>query len=135
MHVSCKINILFTLQYSTPKSLVMLKSKTFVRKTRSGAIQKVTREHYLRDDLSCGVHQCSLCCKQGVEGDLDPPLDSPSSLCSTPHYLLPDTNILLHQTDFLEDQAITHVVIPQIALQVRNRDLLHIPLYLLYLTS
>ena len=101
-------------------SLLMLKSKTFVRKTRSGAVQKITREHYLRDDLSCGVRQCSLCQQQGSEAVLDPQLDSPSSLCSSTHFLLPDTNILLHQTDFLEDRVITNVLIPQIALQVHN---------------
>ena len=96
----------------------MLKSKTFVRKTRSGAIQRITREHYLRDDLSCGVQSCSLCKQQ--EAVLDSQIESPSSLCVTPHLLLPDTNIILHQIDFLEDPSIKNVLIPQVALQVRT---------------
>ena len=33
----------------------MLKSKTFVKKTRKGGVTKIVREHYLRDDVWCGV--------------------------------------------------------------------------------
>lgn len=39
----------------------MFKLKTFVKKTRRGKILKVVREHYLRDDLGCGIESCSLC--------------------------------------------------------------------------
>nr|DBA33043.1 TPA: hypothetical protein GDO54_000778 [Pyxicephalus adspersus] len=39
----------------------MLKSKTFVKKTRSGAIRKFVREHYLRDDITCGCQGCEEC--------------------------------------------------------------------------
>jgi len=39
----------------------MLKLKTFIRKTRRGKILKVVREHYLRDDLACGIAECKLC--------------------------------------------------------------------------
>ena len=75
----------------------MLTNKSFVKKTRKGAIVKVVREHYLRDDIWCGSHACCGDCKQ----DDDPLLEKnpviESELCSFPHYLLPDTNVVLHQ--------------------------------------
>ena len=74
----------------------MLKAKTFVKKTKRGNIIKVVREHYLRDDLSCGSLLCGvcpnlspakLCVKQNAE----------SSIVPKPHYLVIDTNVALHQ--------------------------------------
>ena len=50
----------------------MLKLKTFVKKTRRNKIIKVVREHYLRDDLGCGVESCSECDDADVDdGDDD----------------------------------------------------------------
>ena len=93
----------------------MLASKTFVKKTKKGAVVKVVREHYLRDDVWCGVKGCGVCKQQ------DPPLEGcpvvNSDLCPGPHYLLPDTNVVLHQIDFLEDPSITNIIILQVVLQ------------------
>ena len=77
----------------------MLKSKTFVKKTRKGGIVKVVREHYLRDDVWCGAQHCTTC---EHEADRIPFLmDSrplmPSKLCTYPHFIIPDTNVVLHQ--------------------------------------
>ncbi len=33
--------------------------RIFTKKTRRGQILKIVREHYLRDDLSCGSESCS----------------------------------------------------------------------------
>ena len=33
--------------------------RIFTKKTRRGQILKIVREHYLRDDLSCGAESCS----------------------------------------------------------------------------
>ena len=92
----------------------MLASKTFVRKTKKGAVVKVVREHYLRDDVCCGVTGCSFCKQQAV---LDACPIVASELCSYPHFLLPDTNVVLHQTDFLEDAGVTNAIIVQTVLQ------------------
>ncbi|KAK1342058.1 LOW QUALITY PROTEIN: hypothetical protein QTO34_016811 [Cnephaeus nilssonii] len=84
----------------------MLKSKTFLKKTRAGGVMKI----------ACGgAHEGPV---------LEPqPLDPASSLCPQPHYLLPDTNVLLHQIDVLEDPAIRNVIVLQTVLQeVRNRS-------------
>nr|XP_056717723.1 exosome complex exonuclease RRP44 [Euleptes europaea] len=105
----------------------MLTSRTFVKRTRGGAVRKVVREHYLRDDIACGLAGCRLC---GPEGAGRPCLEAPpgpgsaaSSLCPQPHYLLPDTNLLLHQIDILEDPVIRNVIILQTVLQeVRGRS-------------
>uniref|UniRef100_H3DI20 Exosome complex exonuclease RRP44 n=1 Tax=Tetraodon nigroviridis TaxID=99883 RepID=H3DI20_TETNG len=99
----------------------MLKSKTFVKKTRSGGVVKVVREHYLRDDIWCGS-ECCIECKQ-ESGVLQKDARIESNLCDYPHYLIPDTNVVLHQVDVLEDPVIRNVVILQTVLQeVRHRS-------------
>lgn len=46
-----------------------------------------------------------------------------SNLCSFPHYVIPDTNVVLHQIDVLEDPVIRNVIILQTVLQeVRHRS-------------
>ncbi|KAG5262197.1 hypothetical protein AALO_G00293290 [Alosa alosa] len=99
----------------------MLKSKTFVKKTRSGGILKVVREHYLRDDIWCGSEVCEDCKDESPVLEKNPCLES--SLCTYPHYLIPDTNVVLHQIDVLEDPLIRNVIILQTVLQeVRHRS-------------
>uniref|UniRef100_A0AAY4E6E7 Exosome complex exonuclease RRP44 n=1 Tax=Denticeps clupeoides TaxID=299321 RepID=A0AAY4E6E7_9TELE len=77
----------------------MLKSKTFVKKTRSGGILKVVREHYLRDDIWCGSEVCGECRDESPVLQRDACMES--SLCPSPHYLIPDTNVILHQVTML----------------------------------
>uniref|UniRef100_A0A8D3DIK5 Exosome complex exonuclease RRP44 n=1 Tax=Scophthalmus maximus TaxID=52904 RepID=A0A8D3DIK5_SCOMX len=99
----------------------MLKSKTFVKKTRSGGVMKIVREHYLRDDIWCGSEACSGCKQESTVLQTDACMES--SLCSYPHYLVPDTNVVLHQIDVLEDPVIRNVIILQTVLQeVRHRS-------------
>ncbi|KAM4797362.1 exosome complex exonuclease RRP44 [Rhinophrynus dorsalis] len=99
----------------------MLKSKTFMKKTRSGGILKIVREHYLRDDITCGCRGCGECQQENPVLQLEPVLQS--SLCTKPHFLLPDTNVLLHQIDILEDPVIQNVILLQTVLQeVRSRS-------------
>jgi hypothetical protein len=38
-----------------------ISSKTFVRSTRNGKIQKVVSEIYLRSDITCSSELCSIC--------------------------------------------------------------------------
>ncbi|XP_033956817.1 exosome complex exonuclease RRP44 [Pseudochaenichthys georgianus] len=99
----------------------MLKSKTFVKKTRSGGVMKIVREHYLRDDIWCGSEVCTECKQESTALQRDPCMES--NLCSYPHYVIPDTNVVLHQIDVLEDQVIRNVIILQTVLaEVRHRS-------------
>ncbi|PFX23563.1 Exosome complex exonuclease RRP44 [Stylophora pistillata] len=94
----------------------MLRSKVFVKKTRKGGVMKIVREHYLRDDVWCGASHCTNCV-QTDDNLLDSSPRAPSKLYTFPHYLLPDTNVVLHQIDVLEDPVFTNVILLQTVLQ------------------
>lgn len=93
---------------------------------------KIVREHYLRDDIVCGWQPCEECEALAQDQDQDQAPDrahlndeplSSSELCPQPHFVLPDTNVVLHQIDILEDPAIQNVIILQTVLQeVRHRS-------------
>lgn len=38
-----------------------ISSKVFVRSTKSGKVQKIVRELYLRQDIPCSSKLCSIC--------------------------------------------------------------------------
>ncbi|KAI5066926.1 hypothetical protein GOP47_0017454 [Adiantum capillus-veneris] len=91
----------------------MLQSKAFMKKTKRGQVVKVVREHYLRDDISCGA----LCC---------PSCDKEAACLSTSatNILILDTNVTLHHIDLLENNAINDVVVLSVVLEeVKNRNL------------
>ncbi|PJF16825.1 VacB and RNase II family 3'-5' exoribonuclease [Paramicrosporidium saccamoebae] len=99
----------------------MLRQKTFTKVTGRGSVNKVIREHYLRDDIPCGVVGCEECARLSTSHDctlLDP---SKQVLITTsvgkPHIVLPDTNILLHHLDVLERAPFTDVVVLQTVLE------------------
>lgn len=73
----------------------MLTSKIFVKKTRRGTVMRTVREHYLRDDITCGSSICTVCSNSNMCLEAEP--SSVSDLCSDPHYLIPDTNVIIHQ--------------------------------------
>ena len=89
----------------------MLSHKTFLKKTRRGKVIKVVREHYLRDDIGCGILKCPECYGDHDDDDNAPSLSpacaprlprrpgaSPCpSLVKEPHYLVLDTNVVLDQ--------------------------------------
>lgn len=88
------------LPFPARRPAAMLTSRTFLKRTRAGSVLKVVREHYLRDDIPCGAAACPLCPPRpdgGPSALEERPGGAASSLCPGPHYLLPDTNLLLHQ--------------------------------------
>ncbi|TVU48520.1 hypothetical protein EJB05_08158 [Eragrostis curvula] len=118
----------------------MLQSKSFVKKTKQGRIQKVAtrrprskrgtltqtlpnpvlrfpqivREHYLRDDIYCGAVSCSAC-----DAAAERKLSSDAAAI-----LVVDTNVVLHQIDLLENTAIEDVVVLSVVLEeVKNKNL------------
>jgi exosome complex exonuclease DIS3/RRP44 len=78
--------------------------KAIVKKTRQGKILKIIREHYLRDDIGCGSQLCTnRVCLNSFNSrlSLGDKISSISRLVDQPHYILPDTNIILHQVFFI----------------------------------
>lgn len=69
----------------TTKNLSYFPSNTLIPNTFDSSMQ-IVREHYLRDDIYCGVLQCKLC-------------ENTSALLSAPPstILVLDTNVVLHQ--------------------------------------
>ena len=65
--------------------------------------RQIVREHYLRDDLGCGLKDCEKCDQSPKEAPLLRSLESPSTAVPEPHLLIPDTNVILHQVG--SDQA------------------------------
>ncbi|KAL8696822.1 MAG: hypothetical protein Q9201_007460 [Fulgogasparrea decipioides] len=110
-------------------------SKVFVRSTKSGKVQKITRELYLRQDIPCSSRLCISCLKnapQDASGNVSPFVlsEKPAGTKTFPagHYLVPDTNALLNGMDLFEQSSgFYDVIILQTVLEeLRNRSL---PLY------
>lgn len=131
-----------------------LSNKVYVRSTKSGKVQKIVREVYLRTDIPCSSQLCTKCLEnaprnasqQGerkrpslpttehlLTGSLVQPFvlsDKPAGTKGFPqgHYLMPDTNALLNAMDLFEQSSSFYdVIILQTVLEeLRNRSL---PLY------
>lgn len=88
----------------------MLRSKSFVKRTRKGNVVKVVKEHYLRDDIPCSSEDCKTCAQTS-----QPVLSNEPRSTSTlkPHYLIPDTNVFISQLDIMEHPAMKDVIVLQ----------------------
>ncbi|XP_013165048.1 PREDICTED: exosome complex exonuclease RRP44 [Papilio xuthus] len=95
----------------------MWTTKTFLTKTKRGNILKVVREHYLRDDLLCGSSACNNCPHKDNDYVLEAKPQSICALFDYDHYLVLDTNVVLHQIDILEEEALKNVIILQTVLE------------------
>ncbi|KAM0322877.1 hypothetical protein ACHAQA_009218 [Verticillium albo-atrum] len=112
-----------------------LSSKVYVRSTKSGKVQKIVREVYLRQDIPCSSKLCRQCpqiAPRDASGKALPFVlsDKPAGTKAFPegHYIIPDTNALLNAMDLFEQSsAFYDVIILQTVLEeLRNRSL---PLY------
>ncbi|KUI60388.1 Exosome complex exonuclease dis3 [Cytospora mali] len=112
-----------------------ISSKVYVRSTKSGKVQKIVREVYLRQDIPCSSNLCSSCLKtapRDAAGKVAPFVlaKEPAGTKAFPkgHYLVPDTNAFLNAMDLFEQSsAFYDVIVLQIVLEeLRNRSL---PLY------
>lgn len=87
-----------------------LTQRKFIKKTARGKVIRVLRERYLRDDIACGSLACPSCSAISKRlPELPMPSLSKSGITNNRavgigkrHYLLIDTNIILHQMDLLE---------------------------------
>lgn len=103
----------------------MFTTKSFIKKNKLGNFLKNVREHYIRDDISCGFISCNKCAP--VESSLDPSHQNQCSLIDGNHYLILDSNIILNQIDLLEESTFGNVIILHTVLkEVKHRSL---PIY------
>ncbi|XP_058054105.1 exosome complex exonuclease RRP44 [Anopheles bellator] len=101
----------------------MLTNKVFMKKTKRGNILKIVREHYLRDDIWCGIKSCRKCPLSENDAILDADPEPLSEKYGFPHYLLLDTNVVLYQMDLLEEPAVRNVIILNTVLdEVKHRS-------------
>lgn len=102
----------------------------FHRKTARGKVRAVVRETYQRNDVSCGCIACEACASFIEPGTPLPILDeygTRNTYTKKKHYLVVDTNVILHQMDVLESPVFTNVIIMQtVANEVRTHSM---PLY------
>ena len=112
-----------------------LSSKVYIRSTRSGKVQKIVREVYLRQDIPCSSQLCSVCLEiapKDSHGHSAPFVlsEQPVKTKTFPngHYLVPDTNAFLTGMDLFEQEQSFHdvIVLQTVLEEVKNRSL---PLY------
>ncbi|KAF2120739.1 hypothetical protein BDV96DRAFT_485402 [Lophiotrema nucula] len=117
------------------KGQTNLSSKVYVRSTKSGKVQKIVRELYLRRDIPCSSNLCRACLEiapTDYSKKVAPFVlsDTPAGSKNFPNgqYLVPDTNAFLTGMDLFEVETAFHdVIILQTVLEeVKNRSL---PLY------
>ena len=86
----------------------MLTNRQTLYRTKRGQLLRKTREHYLRNDIDCGILGCTLCkpfAHSSVK--LDPPLP----------VFVPDTNAVLDGIDFFESEYVKNIIFLQTVLQ------------------
>ncbi|CAG9764874.1 unnamed protein product [Ceutorhynchus assimilis] len=104
----------------------MFTTKSFIKKNKIGNFLKNVREHYIRDDISCGVPNCTKC-KAEASSFLSETHINKCSLYNFNHFVILDTNIILDQMDVLEEPVISNVIILHtVYKEVKNRSL---PIY------
>lgn len=116
------------------RSDVPFAQKKFLKKTRKGKVMKVLRERYLRSDIPCGYSGCDECLDypgyrpvlpvRGYTAHSDPSWGAhPAG-----HWLVVDTNVVLHQIDLLQSlPSSIPLLIPSTTLsETRHRSL---PIY------
>ncbi|KAF7306440.1 Exosome complex exonuclease dis3 [Mycena indigotica] len=110
-----------------PRTESVVTQRKFYKKTARGKVIKVLRERYLRDDIGCGIQGCGDC-----ENSTSDPLpftgDTQHNAYPDGHYILPDTNVFLHQMDLMESSLFRPpiVLLQTVMEEVRHRS---IPLY------
>ncbi|KAG9602467.1 ribonuclease R, partial [Aureobasidium melanogenum] len=103
--------------------------------TKSGKVQKIVRELYLREDIPCSSRLCAHCLEiapTDYHNKVAPFVlsETPAGTKSFPngHYIIPDTNAFLTGMDLFELETVFHdvIVLQTVLEEVKNRSL---PLY------
>ncbi|KIO27825.1 hypothetical protein M407DRAFT_7135 [Tulasnella calospora MUT 4182] len=106
--------------------------RKFFRKTAKGKVVKVLRERYLRPSIPCGVIACPICSEFLSASSQRPslPMNGYRAHNAYPsgHFIVPDTNVFLHQMDLMEHSSfkVPIIILQTVLEEVRHRSL---PLY------
>ncbi|KAJ6569587.1 hypothetical protein B0H19DRAFT_1136142 [Mycena capillaripes] len=110
-----------------PRTEAVVTQRKFFKKTARGKVIKVLRERYLRDDVGCGIQNCSSCDNSAAD---TLPFSGDVQHKSFPegHLVLPDTNVFLSQMDLMESALFKPpiILLQTVMEEVRHRS---IPLY------
>lgn len=104
-----------------PLPAMSVRDKVFVKKSRRGNVVLAAREHYLRDDLSCGASGCLRC--PAVSAGAAKGRVGPGA-----RVLVPDASVCLRQMDVLDSgkDGVRDVLLLQTVLrELRRRDAEH----------
>ncbi|KAI4725131.1 ribonuclease R [Aureobasidium sp. EXF-10728] len=121
--------------YAADSAAPNLSSKVYIRSTKSGKVQKIVRELYLREDIPCSSRLCAHCLEiapTDYHNKVAPFVlsETPAGTKSFPngHYIIPDTNAFLTGMDLFELETAFHdvIVLQTVLEEVKNRSL---PLY------
>ncbi|KAG9638077.1 ribonuclease R, partial [Aureobasidium melanogenum] len=121
--------------YAADSAAPNLSSKVYIRSTKSGKVQKIVRELYLREDIPCSSRLCAHCLEiapTDYHNKVAPFVlsETPAGTKSFPngHYIIPDTNAFLTGMDLFELETVFHdvIVLQTVLEEVKNRSL---PLY------
>ncbi|KAH0419107.1 ribonuclease R, partial [Aureobasidium melanogenum] len=121
--------------YAADSAASNLSSKVYIRSTKSGKVQKIVRELYLREDIPCSSRLCAHCLEiapTDYHNKVAPFVlsETPAGTKSFPngHYIIPDTNAFLTGMDLFELETVFHdvIVLQTVLEEVKNRSL---PLY------
>ncbi|KAG9076259.1 exosome catalytic subunit dis3, partial [Ceratobasidium sp. UAMH 11750] len=100
--------------------------RKFYKKTARGKVLKVLRERYVRDDIACGIDGCRTCAGfTHPDGGLPPTGDLTHSAYPAGHFIVPDTNVFLHQMDLIESPLFNPpiILLQTVIDEVRHRSL------------
>nr|KIR44756.1 exosome complex exonuclease DIS3/RRP44 [Cryptococcus bacillisporus CA1280] len=107
-----------------------LSQNKFLKKTVRGKVINIFRERYVRDDIPCGYQDCHQCAQFPGYKPVLPRAGflQHTKFAGNGHYLVIDTNIVLHQMDLLQSlPAHLPLIIPSTTIrETRHRSL---PLY------
>ncbi|KAJ6573965.1 hypothetical protein DFH09DRAFT_384346 [Mycena vulgaris] len=110
-----------------PRTEAVVTQRKFFKKTARGKVIKVLRERYLRDDVGCGIQDCTSCDNSTAD---TLPFSGDTQHKSFPegHFVLPDTNVFLSQMDLMESALFKPpiILLQTVMEEVRHRS---IPLY------
>ncbi|QRW26270.1 exosome complex exonuclease DIS3/RRP44 [Rhizoctonia solani] len=97
-----------------------------LQKDSEGKVLKVLRERYVRDDIQCGIESVNYYnFTEAHKSPLAPAGDLTHTQFPNGHFIIPDTNVILHQMDLVESPLFNPpiILLQTVIDEVRHRSL------------